>query len=158
MTIAKLTELTADLLIHYYENDIQPFLDHLHKDVLWIGPAQNQMIRSKEALVKAFGKEKNTLRFEVYNLTAIPVHIGGHCTEVLLTFIVDTFWPDGGTNRVYQRISFAWEMRKDKPLIHCCHISNSIDYDVRDHIYPIHYLENHNHMVLYSSNPQKLYF
>lgn len=99
MTISELAELTANLLLRYYDNDIQPFLDHCHEDVLWIGPAQGQMVQSKEALVEAFGRETHDLRFAVYNLTTYPMYISTHCSEVLLTFVVDTFWPDGQMNR-----------------------------------------------------------
>lgn len=159
MTILELAELTADLLLRYYDNDIQPFLDHCHEDVLWIGPAQGQMVQSKEALVEAFSSETHELRFAVYNLTTYPIYISTHCSEVLLTFVVDTFWPDGQMNRVYQRISFTWEQRKGQPLIRVCHISNAIDYDMRDNIYPVHYLERHPQMTLYcGDNAKKMHF
>ena len=158
MTVNEITNLTADLLIRYYENDIQPFLDYCHKDILWLGPAKKQVIRTKAALVEAFQQEKQMLQFKVYDLTATPLHICTNCTEVLLTFIVDTFWPDGKTNRVYQRIDFTWEIKKDLARIRVCNISNPIDYDDRDAIYPVHYLENHAHMTLYTESSEKLSF
>ncbi len=158
MTISDLTELTASLLVRYYENNIQPFLDYCHDDILWIGPANGQIIRTKQALADTFSQESNPLRFAVYDLIATPCYISSNSAEVLLNFIVDTFWPDGKTNRVYQRITFAWENKKEYPRIHVCHISNSIDYDARDTIYPIHYLEHHPQMTLYSGISGKLYF
>ena len=51
MTVNEITALTVNLLIHYYENDIQPFLDHCHKDILWLGPAKKQVIRTKAAYI-----------------------------------------------------------------------------------------------------------
>lgn len=158
MTINDITELTVSLLTRYYDNDIQPFLDHCHDDILWLGPAKEQMIRTKKALIEAFEKEEHQLKFKVYDLTAMPLYISANCTEVLLTFIVDTFWPDGSTNRVYQRINFTQEIKKDTASIRVCNISNPIDYDKRDTIYPVHYLESHPHMTLYMDSDKKLFF
>ena len=127
MTINDITELTVSILTRYYDNDIQPFLEHCHDDILWLGPAKEQIIRTKRALIEAFEKEEHQLKFKVYNMTATPLYISANCTEVLLTFIVDTFWPDGNTNSVYQRINFTWEIKKDNARIRVCNISNPID-------------------------------
>lgn len=158
MTVDEITALSSDILTQYYENNTQPFFDHCHPDVLWLGPAEKQMIRSKKALVESFEKEDNQLHFKLYNLTATPIHISSSCTEVLLTFIVDTFWPNGDSNRVHQRITLTWEIKKDLALIRVCHISNPIDYDERDSIYPVHYLESHATMTLYRESAEKLSF
>ncbi len=158
MTVNEITDLTASLLLRYYDNDIQPFLDYCHTDILWLGPAKKQIIRTKKSLIEAFQEENYQLKFKVYDLTATPIHICSNCTEVLLTFIVDTFWPDGSSNRVYQRIDFTWEIKKDLARIRVCHISNPIDYDDRDFIYPVHYLENHAQMTLYMESSEKLSF
>ena len=48
MTVNEITDLTASLLIKYYDNDIQPFLDYCHEDILWFGPAKKQVIRTKK--------------------------------------------------------------------------------------------------------------
>lgn len=158
MTVEEITTLSTDILTQYYNNEIQPFLDHCHEDVFWIGPAQKQMIRTKKTLVESFGKEENQLHFKIYDLTAIPFYISANCTEVLLTFVVDTFWPNGDSNRVFQRIALTWEIRKATARIRVCHISNPIDYDERDSIYPIHYLESYPHMTLYRESSEKLSF
>ena len=158
MTTTELAELSASLLTRYYENDVQPFFDYCHDDVLWLGPAHNQMLRTKKVLVAAFEQERSPLRFAVYNLTATPFRISANCTEVLLTFVVDTFWPDGSSNRVHQRATLTWDVRKDQALIRVCHVSNAIDYDARDFIYPVHYLESHSVMTLYTEPSQKLHF
>ena len=158
MTVNEITDLTVSLLTRYYDNDIQPFLDYCHEDILWLGPAMKQVIRTKSTLVEAFSQEEQQLYFKVYDLTATPLHICSNCTEVLLTFVVDTFWPDGSSNRVYQRIDFTWEIKKELARIRVCHISNPIDYDDRDSIYPVHYLENHSHMTLYVDSSEKLSF
>ncbi len=158
MTIHDITDLTVSLLTSYYNNDIQPFFDYCHDDILWLGPAKKQLLRTKKALIESFQKESNPLHFAVYDLTATPLHVSANCTEVLLTFVVDTFWPNGSTNRVYQRITFTWEVKKELARIRVCHISNPIDYDDRDSIYPVHYLDTHAHMTLYQDSSTKLSF
>ncbi len=158
MTIKDITDLSRKILTHYYNNDTLPFFDHCHDDILWMGPAQKQMIRTKKALIESFKREDNLLLFEINNLTAVPFYISSNCTEVLLTYIVDTFWPNGDSNRVYQRVTLTWEIKKDNALIRVCHISNPIDYDDRDSIYPVHYLESHSHMTLYAKSTEKLSF
>ena len=144
MQIQKLADYTAQILLDYYENRIQPFLDACDEDVLWIGPAVGQVIRTKKALVAAFAAEKHELRFAVHNLTATLLPTGSsHVMNILLSFLVDTFWPDGSSGRVYQRIVFTWVFHNNTPYIRLCHISNAIAYDKRDRIYPVHYEETY---------------
>ncbi len=158
MRLTDLAELSAEILTKYYENNTDMFFEYLHEDCLWIGPAKGQIVRSKEALQNIFRAEKNTLTFAVYNLSAMPVQISKTGAEVFLSFVVDTFWQDGSSNRVDQRITLSWENKVENPKIHVCHVSNAIDYDARDTIYPIHYLEKHSSAVLYSKLATKLHF
>ena len=44
---------SADIITRYYNNEIEPFLAACHPDVLWIGPANTQIIRTRETLIKA---------------------------------------------------------------------------------------------------------
>ena len=144
MQMQELADYTAQILLEYYENRIQPFLDACDEDVLWIGPAVGQVIRTKEALVAAFAAEKHELHFAVHNLTATLLPTGSsHVMNILLSFLVDTFWPDGSSGRVNQRIVFTWVFHDNTPYIRLCHISNAIAYDKRDRIYPVHYEENY---------------
>ena len=155
MQIQELADYTAQILLEYYENNIQPFLDACDEDVLWIGPAAGQVIRTREALVAAFSAEQHELRFAVHNLTATPLPTGSsHVMNVLLSFIVDTFWPDGSSGRVYQRIAFTWVFHDNTPYIRLCHISNAIAYDKRDHIYPVHYEETYKDQLVLAGEPR----
>ena len=54
MNIQKIGDRTAELLNLYYNNEIEPFLNSCHEDVLWIGPADKQVIRGRKNLVDAF--------------------------------------------------------------------------------------------------------
>ena len=143
MNVEKISKFTAELLLKYYDNDIQPFLDACADDVLWIGPAENQVIRTSRALKSAFAAEHNNLHFAVHDLKAVPLTTGSpHVCEVVLFFIVDTIWPDESVSRVKQRIHFTWVEKNGETKIRLCHISNAITYDERDHIYPMHSDEN----------------
>lgn len=61
MNIQKIGDRTAELLNLYYNNEIEPFLNSCHEDVLWIGPADKQVIRGRKNLVDAFHAEKHEL-------------------------------------------------------------------------------------------------
>ena len=76
MNVEKISKFTAELLLKYYDNDIQPFLDACADDVLWIGPAENQVIRTSRALKSAFAAEHNNLHFAVHDLKAVPLTTG----------------------------------------------------------------------------------
>lgn len=149
MNIQEVAKQAADILIHYYDNDIQPFLDACDEDVLWIGPAENQIIRTKEALVAAFAAENNELKFVIYDLKVIPISTtNNHVCEIVLVFMVDTIWPDSSVNRVKQRIQLTMTERRGTIRIRLCHISNAIVYDERDRIYPMHYEDDYKKFVL----------
>ena len=149
MNIQEVAKQAADIVIRYYQNDIQPFLDACDEDVLWIGPAENQIIRTREALVAAFAAEKNDLRFEVYDLRVIPVSTtNNHVCEIVLIFTVDTIWPDNSVNRVKQRIQLTVVERRGAIRLRLCHISNAIVYDERDTIYPLHYESDYKKFTL----------
>lgn len=152
MRTQEIVNKTADILIRYYGNEIQPFLDSCDEDILWIGPAEKQVIRGKQHLVDAFSQEQHELKFELHNFTVFPVPTGsGRVCVTMAFFQVDTFWPDGSMNRVNQRIEFTWTKREKEMMLRICHISNSIAYDDRDTIYPVHYEETYHGLVLYGS-------
>ena len=45
---------SADILTKYYSNEIDSFLNACHEDILWIGPAEKHVIRTRKELVDAF--------------------------------------------------------------------------------------------------------
>ena len=158
MSPSELADLSANILAQYYDNHVQPFFDYCHDDIFWIGPAQKQVIQTKEALVGAFMKEQNNLRFAVYDLVAVPLQAARQAVEVLLFFTVETFWPDGSSNVVDQRINLTWVPVDGEPRILLCHISNAIAYDVRDNIYPVHFREGRPQTKSLSDVAEKIHF
>lgn len=148
MNIQEVIEKSVYILEKYYENEINYFLDSMDDDVLWLGPAENQRIESKALLVENFSKERNNLNFATTNMRAECVyHTKKHC-EVLVTYTVDTFYPDNTIIRCNQRVHLSWidspftdsdGNTRYEPKIRICNISNNIPYDSRDNIYPIHF-------------------
>ncbi len=61
MTTSNLTDLSIEILLQYYENNLEPFFTYCHENILWIGHANNQIIRSKDHLLEAFSNEENPL-------------------------------------------------------------------------------------------------
>ena len=132
-----IAELSARVLLAYYDNDIEPFLNACHPNVLWIGPGEGQIIQTQETLRNTFYAEKNNLTFAVHDLSVTALPTGSPSVfEVVLMFLVDTFWPNEATGRVSQRIHLSWVGCKETPRILLCHISNAIAYDERDTICP----------------------
>ena len=158
MSPSELAELSADILVQYYDNKTQAFFDRCHDDIFWIGPAQKQVIHTKEALLSAFSQEQHNLRFAVYDLIAVPISTSRQAAEVLLFFSVETFWPNGTSHVVEQRISLSWVSTPDGPRIVLCHISNAIAYDARDTIYPTHFLDSHPQNGSLSMAAEKIHF
>lgn len=148
MNIQKILEKSISIIDEYYKNNISYFLDCMHDDVLWLGPSDVQRIKTKKLLIDTFSKEKHNLTFSAIDIKADCIfQTKSHC-EVLLTFIVDTFYPDDTIVRCNQRIHFSWKQTEItdengnssyEPQIIVCNISNSIPYDNRDTIYPVHF-------------------
>lgn len=51
---------SADILTKYYSNEIDSFLNACHEDILWIGPAEKHVIRTREGRLLMLFRKKNT--------------------------------------------------------------------------------------------------
>ncbi len=126
-------QYAADVLLSYYANDVEPFLDACHDDIIWIGPAKGQYIQGKAELVKAFSSDRDSLRFDVKDLRVTPLPTGSpDVCSAAFRFQVDTIWPDGTVKRCDQRITVTATNCLIEPKILLCHISNALDYGEGD--------------------------
>ena len=50
MNITALVNRSADIITQYYQNNITPFLEAFHDDALWIGPAEKQILRTRDSI------------------------------------------------------------------------------------------------------------
>lgn len=99
---------SADILTKYYNNEIDSFLNACHEDILWIGPAEKHVIRTRKALVDAFSQEDHKLEFVLSDLKVFSIGLTECSCEVIMFFILDTIWPDSSVGRADQRIQFTW--------------------------------------------------
>lgn len=99
---------SADILTKYYNNEIDSFLNACHEDILWIGPAEKHVIRTRKALVDAFSQEEHKLEFVLSDLKVFSIGLTERSCEVIMFFILDTIWPDSSVGRADQRIQFSW--------------------------------------------------
>ena len=177
MDTRKIVQKSVNILVEYYENNIQPFKDAMDDDILWIGPLQGQMIRGKKNLSDTYALEEHDLTFDVFDMQASVVYSTKQHCEVLLTFIVDTHYPDQSVIRCHQRVLLSWQhyiehtesgKRISHDLIHSCFVSNAIPADTRDTIYPVHFTElpfsqefsvapSGRHITLLGKHKQQLY-
>ncbi|MBQ7715406.1 MAG: LytTR family transcriptional regulator DNA-binding domain-containing protein [Clostridia bacterium] len=133
MNLKEMSELSAELIIKYYDNDYMPFLEHMDDDALWYGPAEGQFLRGRERMIKTWKNEEHTLTFSLGNIqTAVTSAHPSFC-DVVLTYVVITHYPDGHDLSVLQRLLLTWCERKVKDesgktrklhRILCCHIAN----------------------------------
>ena len=147
MIISEIMKLSYNVVSRYYNNDLEPFFEYIDEDVLWIGPANKQILHTKRAIIEAWSKETSELTFTMGNVTEYSVPLKSKCCCVILSFPVYTHYPDGVTQLHNQRIDLTWIERKIKcetgetltvPRMVKIHISNGVDIDDRDFIYAVH--------------------
>lgn len=149
MNVQKLLTTSAEILIQYYQNNITPFLDALHPNALWIGPLEGQVLRSRETIIDAYHQEQNVMTFHLFDLNvSVAQHTAAQC-DILMTFIVDSLYPDNSVIRCNQRIMLSWtygtitdahDQKVRIPLILTCFIANALPSHEKDSIYPNHFL------------------
>ena len=147
MVISDILKRSYYMVSEYYRNHLEPFFENIDENILWIGPAEKHLLRSKEAILEAWSKESHTLTFSMGNVTEYSVPLTSKCCNVILTFPVYTHYPDGVTQMHSQRMDFTWLERKIKdengsavtvPRVVKLHISNGAPLDKRDFIYAVH--------------------
>lgn len=53
MNTNEIIEKSVYIITEYYKNNTQPFFDNIDDDILWIGPAENQILRGKANILSA---------------------------------------------------------------------------------------------------------
>lgn len=138
----ELERLSVQIFEEYYQNDPTLFFGSVDDGFIWIGPAVDQYIEGKKALLAAFANERNTLRFHVSQMSSRSVGGGSDSCEVLLKFVVHSYYPSGYITMHHQRVTMLWRRVKsgEAPQWKCAlmHISNGMEIDSRDNIYPVH--------------------
>ncbi len=156
-----IADLSAELIIKYYENDYMPFLNHMDDDALWYGPAEGQFLRGREAMIEVWKAEEHSLKFSLGNIEI--THISAHSSfcDVMLQYSVTTHYTDNHDITMNQRLQMTWcervvenesGSRIKEPRILVCHISNPHTKHEDDVIYP-----NKFHEVLHQTRIEPLH-
>ena len=53
MVAGEFLKLTYYIVSEYYRNNLEPFFEYIDENILWIGPADKQLLRSKDAIIEA---------------------------------------------------------------------------------------------------------
>lgn len=144
MNAKEMVKLTNDIVQSYYNNDIQPFLDHVDEKVLWYGPAKGQYLSGKQAIIDTWAKESHSLTFSLGNVRLDHISSHNSYCEVMMSFPVTTHYPDGGSITMDQIIHITWCERKADdtnekvPRMLVIHISDLYQKHEADNIYPVH--------------------
>lgn len=149
MKITDITQLSIDIITEYYKNNLQPFFDNIDEDITWIGPAEGQWIQGRTPLIDTWSKEQHDLTFSMSSIVSTPISTSPAYCEIILNYIVTTYYPDGRELYHKQCLHYTWCERRAKnadgsihkiPKIIVIHISNAFPYDEQDTIYPVHYV------------------
>ena len=140
-----IAELTAELILRYYDNEPMPFLSHFDDESLWYGPAEGQFIKGRAAMMAIWSKEEHDLTFTVGDMKVESISANSSSCNVMLRYPVVTHYPDGQDISVNQRLLLCWGERSitdeegrrvKQPRILVCHISNPHKKHDDDVIYP----------------------
>lgn len=150
MNTNEIIEKSVYIITEYYKNNTQPFFDNIDDDILWIGPAENQILRGKANILSAWSNESHSLTFTMSDITTIPIRCSATVFEIVLIYHIYTHYPNGKSTVHKQCLHYTWaekcKINKDntyirEPKLTMIHISNAFPYDDRDSIYPNHYID-----------------
>lgn len=157
-------DLTIKIVQKYYQNDPQPFLDHVDENVLWYGPAKGQFLSGRQALLEAWAGERHSLTFSLGNIRLDHVSDSNSHCDVMASYPVTTHYPDGESITMDQISHFSWIERKMKdskenqPRILVMHVSDLYQKHNADNIYPVHFKEIYKGYMPISNLGKHLFF
>lgn len=167
MNQQQIADLSAELIIKYYDNDYMSFLEAMDDDALWYGPAEGQFIHGRENMIEVWNSEEHNLRFTLGNMEVM--HISAHPSfcDVMLSYLVTTHYPDHHDITLLQRLQMTWCERTvehedgSKEKVHrilLCHISNPHTKHDDDTIYPKNFHEIYHGGKLHHLSGKRLHF
>lgn len=143
----ELIDKSIHIITEYYNNNLQPFFEHLSEDTLWIGPAEGQEMQGRDTIISAFSSEQHELTFTMGPIRPVCVSLNDAAYEIILQYEIYTHFPDGHTDFHNQRLQYSWRANRmpTKNGLDSCwsiamiHLSNAWHYGSRNRIYPIHH-------------------
>lgn len=162
-----IAELTAELILRYYENDPWPFLEHFDDEGLWYGPAEGQYIKGRTPMLDIWSHDEHNLTFTVGDMKVESNSAGPSSCNVMLSYPVVTHYPDGEDISVNQRLLLCWGNRSvidengkrtKQPRILVCHISNPHPKHEDDVIYPKRFRQVYSQRGVIPHKGERLHF
>ena len=162
-----IADLSAELIMRYYDNDYMPFLEAMDDDALWYGPAEGQFLHGRETMIRVWSAEEHSLRFTLGNMEVMHTSAHPSFCGVMLSFHVTTHYPDNHDITLYQRLQMTWcerviedeEGNKEKiPRILLCHISNPHAKHDDDVIYPTKFHEVYHANTVLNRPGERIHF
>lgn len=150
MNIKECVEKSLYIVGEYYNNRLEPYFEHLADNVIWHGPAIGQQLTGREKMFEAWENSPNHLTFSIGNVEAQYIQLSPTSCEVMMMFVVTTYYPNGDIIPLLQRIQLSWadviimdenKHKEHVPKIFMIHISNPVEQHSADFIYPKHYNE-----------------
>ena len=111
-----LEALTVQLIEKYYANDRRLFFEYMDDDIIWIGPAIRQYIEGKQNLLNAFAQESHSLQFRTAQMSSRMVTGSRSSCEVLVRFLVYTYYPSGHISMHHQRGDSVLEKTQNRTI------------------------------------------
>ncbi len=135
------------IITEYYQNNLEPYFESISDDVLWLGPANGQIIQGKQNIIDTWMAEEHNLTFTMGDIKAQSILPSSSVSEVTLHYEICTHFPSGSSDLHNQRLHFTWRKQRIKDAdgtrwhaeIVMINISNLWHYDSHDTIYPVHY-------------------
>ena len=162
-----IADLSAELIMRYYDNDYMPFLQAMDDDALWYGPAEGQFLHGREAMIEVWNAEEHDLTFSLGNIEVMHTSAHPSFCDVMLSYHVTTHYPDHHDITLYQRLQLTWCERiiededgnKEKqPRILLCHISNPHAKHEDDVIYPTNFHEVYRSDTVLTRRGDRIHF
>ena len=138
MNRERICKLSLELLLRYFDNDSAPLLEYLDDDVLYIGPAEEQYLRGKDAIISLLTAKDTSFKLTVGNVKVRAVSSGPNLCVVGMTYSGVTHQPSGNDLTLNQSLTLTWYERNRIdaqgkrirfPRILTCNVTN---------LYPIH--------------------
>lgn len=136
-----LLQLTQYILEEYWQNNQKPLIEHMHKDILWIGSTNSEYLHGKDQMIKRIEENKQEMP---------PVFLDEQEYEVVdndtkLCLVVGRYRaytkPESGLLlSEKQRVTFLWvkikSEGKDLFFIKHIHLSNILKMQGEDERFP----------------------
>ncbi len=81
------------IITEYYKNNLQPFFDSTSDDILWIGPAEHQLMQGKDIFIKSFMAERHELTFTMGDIKTTCIAPNKNVREIILHYKIYTHFP-----------------------------------------------------------------